>query len=163
MVVRAAYTDRGANGMPAITSEKQIALQSPTVVVANGQLSDGVSKQSVEGMPVPVTVANHSGSSVGFKQIDLTGIGAVTLIAVAPKQYQANGGTIEVHLDSPTGALLGTSTAITPTDDQTPARVRVALAPTSGMHDVYLVFRNPGMTADGFMFAVLTATFEPAR
>jgi hypothetical protein len=30
------------------------------------------------------------------------------------------------------------------------------------MHDVYLVFRNPDATGDGFLFAVLTATFEAA-
>jgi hypothetical protein len=36
------------------------------------------------------------------------------------------------------------------------------LQPTAGVHDVYLVFRNPDVTSDQFMFGVLTATFEAA-
>jgi hypothetical protein len=28
------------------------------------------------------------------------------------------------------------------------------------VHDLYLVFRNPQVKGDGFLFAVLTATFE---
>ncbi len=161
-VLRAAYTDRGANGMPAITKEKEVVLHSPTVAVANGELSEGVSKQNVQELPVPVTVVNRSGSSVALKQIDLTGVGAVTFAAVAPAQYQAKGGKIEVHLDSPTGALLGESELIRPAADVAPLRLRTVLRPTSGLHDVYLVFRNPDAKGDGFLFGVLTATFEGA-
>jgi len=36
------------------------------------------------------------------------------------------------------------------------------LRPTSGVHDVYLVFRNAEAKGDGFLFGVLTATFEAA-
>jgi cytochrome c len=165
VVVRAAYTDRGANGMPGINSEKEIVLRSPTVVVATGDLSEGVSQQSVPEMPVPVTVVNRPGSSVAFKQIDLTGVGGVTLVGLAPAQYQARGGKIEVHLDSPTGPTMGETEMITPTTDPAapPALLRVAFKPTAGVHDVYLVFRNPDLTGDAFMFGLLTATFEPAR
>ena len=118
VVLRAAYTDRGANGMPAITKEKTIVLRSPSVVVASGELSEGVQKQSVPELPVEITVVNRSGASVALKQIDLTGVAAVTFAAVAPAQYQAKGGKIEVHLDSPTGALLGESDVIRPTESK---------------------------------------------
>jgi cytochrome c len=158
-VLRAAYTDRGANGMPPITKEKEIVLRSPTVVVASGELSEGVSKQSVPEMPVEITVVNHPGGSVALKQIDLTGVGAVTFAVVAPAQYQARGGKIEVHLDSPTGALLGATESITPSAALAPLQLRTVLQPTAGVHDVYLVFRNPDVTSDQFLFGVLTATF----
>ncbi|HEY4734390.1 MAG TPA: ThuA domain-containing protein [Gemmatimonadaceae bacterium] len=165
LVLRAEYTDRGGNGMPAINTEKEVVLRSPTVVVANGQLSEGVSQQSVPELPVPVTVVNRPGSSVAFKQIDLTGVGGVTLVGLAPTQYQAQGGKIEVRLDSPTGPTMGETEMITPTTDPAapPARLHVAFKPTAGVHDVYLVFRNPALTGDAFMFGLLTATFEPAR
>jgi cytochrome c len=97
-----------------------------------------------------------------LKQIDLTGVGAVTFAAVAPAQYQAKGGKIEVHLDSPTGALLGESELIRPTADAAPLRLRTVLGPTSGVHDVYLVFRNSDAKSDQFLFGLLTATFEAA-
>ena len=162
VLLRAAYTDRGANRVPAITTEKTLELRSPTVIMANGELSDGVSKQTDERAPVPIAVANRSGSSVALKQIDLTGVGAVTFLVAAPAQYQAKGGKIEVHLDAPTGALLGESEPIRPTTDQAPASRRVPLTATatSGVHDLHFVFRNPEATGDGFLFGVLTATFE---
>jgi cytochrome c len=161
-VLRAAYTDLGAHGMPPITKEKEVVLRSPSVVVANGEMSEGVSKQSAPELPVEVTVVNRSSASVALKQIDLTGVGAVTFTAVAPAQYQAKGGKIEVHLDSPTGALLGGTDAIAPTAALAPLRLRTVLKPTVGVHDVYLVFRNADLTSDQFLFGVLTATFEAA-
>jgi len=164
LVLRAAYADRGANLMPVITKEKTIVLRSPNVVVATGELSEGVSKQSVPELPVEITVVNRSGASAALKQIDLTGINAVVFTAVAPAQYQAKGGKIEVRLDSPTGALLGESELIRPTTDPAapPSRLRTELKPTSGLHDVYLVFRNQDAKSDGFLFGLLTAGFEAA-
>jgi len=60
---------------------------------------------------------------------------------------------------SPTGTLLGESEPIATTSDEMPAPRRVALQPATGVHDVYFVFTNPDPRA-GFLFAVLTATFE---
>jgi cytochrome c len=162
LVLRTEYTDRGANGMPAITKEKTLVLRSPTVLVASGELSDGLAKQSVAELPVEITVVNRPGASVAFKQIDLTGVAAIVFSTVAPTQYQARGGTIEVHIDSPTGALLGESELINPTTtpNAPPSQLRTVLKPTSGLHDVYLVFRNADAAGDQFMFGLLTATFE---
>ena len=159
--LRAAYTDRGANGVPAITVEKMLQLQSPTVIVANGELSDGASKQTDDRVPVPFVLANRSGSSVALKQIDLTGVAAVTFMVAAPANYQAKGGKITVYLDAPTGTLLGESEPILPTGDEMPVARRVALSPTAGAHDLYFVFTNSDPTA-AFLFAVMTATFEAA-
>jgi cytochrome c len=165
LVLRAAYTDRGANGMPEITKDKTIVLRSPSVVTATGELSEGVSKQSVPEVPFDITVVSRPGGSVALKQIDLTGINAVVFSAVAPARFQARGGKIEVRLDSPTGALLGESELIRPTTDSTarPYQLRTPLAPTAGVHDVYFVFRSLGTTGDSFMFGLMTATFETAR
>jgi cytochrome c len=159
VALRAEYTDRGASGMPAITSERTLVLRSPTVVVADGDRSDGVSQQSAEGIPVAITVVSRSGSSVALKHIDLTGVAAVNFMTVAPAQYQAKGGKIEVRADSLTGALLGESEPIRPTDNQMPVQLRVPLKSSPGVRDVYFVFTNPAAPGDGFMFGVLTATF----
>ncbi len=165
VLLRAAYTDRGANGMPAITKDTTIVLRSPSVVVASGERSEGVSTQSVQEVPGEIAVVNRPDASVALKQIDLTGITAVTFSVVAPARFQARGGKIEVRLDAPTGALLGETELIRPTTDSAapPMRLRTVLQRTSGLRDVYLVFRNPEATGDGFLFGVLTATFEHAR
>ena len=160
VLLRATYTDRGANGVPVITTEQTLQLRSPTVIVAEGDMSAGVSKQTDERAPVPIAVANRSGSSVALKQIDLTGVGAVTFLVAAPAQYQAKGGKIAVHLDAPTGTVLGESEPILSTADEAPLPRRVPLQPTTGVHDLYFVFTNPDATGDALLFAVLTATFS---
>lgn len=160
--LHAAYTDRGANGMPAITTEQARVLRSPTVVVASGTMSDGVSQQRAEGVPVPITVVSRAGAWVSLAKLDLSGAVAVAFVAVAPAQYQAKGGTIEIRADSATGTVLGTTEPIRPTTEQAPVTLRVPLQATSGIHDLYFVFRNPDASGEGFLFGVLTATFEAA-
>jgi hypothetical protein len=60
--------------------------------------------------------------------------------------------------------LLGETAMISPTANAAapPSQLRTTLRPTSGVHDLYLVFRNPDAKADQFMFGLLTATFEAA-
>jgi cytochrome c len=150
--------------MPAITREKTIVLHSPSVAVASGEFSEGVSKLSVPKLPVELTIVNRSSAFVALKQLDLTGVAAVVFSAVAPAKHQATGGKVEVHLDSPTGPLLGESELIRPTADTSapPSQLRTVLRPVSGLHDVYLVFRSPDAKGDQFLFGLLTATFEAA-
>jgi len=157
--LRASYKDRGANGVPPITTAQTLELRSPTVILANADLSDGVSKQTDARMPVPFVLVNRSGSSVALRHIDLTGVSAVTFMVAAPAAYQAKGGKIAVYRDSLTGTLLGESEPIAPSTDEAPVPRRVALQATAGPHDLYCVFTNPD-TAGGFLFVVMTATFE---
>jgi cytochrome c len=162
LVFRAEYTDRGANGMPAITKGDEVVLRAPTVVVSSADLSEGTQKQKVPELPVELTIVSRAGASARLKQVDLTGVSAVVFSAVAPAQYQAQGGKVEVRLDSASGPLIGESELIRPTTDSgaRPLQLRTTLKPTPGLHDVYLVFRSPEGKGDGFLFALLTATFE---
>ena len=67
-----------------------------------------------------------------------------------------------MRVDSAGGAQIGVTDLITPSSDSAmrPAQLRVALKPTAGVHDVYFVFRSPEGKGDGFLFGLLTATFE---
>jgi cytochrome c len=160
VVLRAAYTDQGANGLLGLTGGATVVLRAPTVVVASGELSDGVQKMNVPGLPVDITLANRSGAFARLKQIDLTGLSAVVFAATAPEGRGAMGGKVEVRLDSASGPLVGETEMIRPTADSTPAPYRAALQPTAGVHDVYVVFRNDQVAAAQLLFVLLTATFE---
>jgi cytochrome c len=162
VVLRAAYTDRGAGGLPGASAERALVLRAPIVVVATGQLSEGVQKMTVPQVPVEMSIVGRSGSHAKLERLDLTGISAVVFSAMAPAQYQALGGTIEVRRDSATGPLLGETETIQPTADAAgpPAQLRATLKPTTGVHDLYFVFRNAAATGPGMLFVVLTATFE---
>jgi cytochrome c len=164
VVLRAAYTDRGANGILGAAAETTVVLRAPTVVVATGELSAGVEKEEVDGIPFDVAVARRSGGFARLEAIDLTGISAVVLTMGAPAPHGATGGKVEVRVDSASGTLVGETEVLRPTPDSAgpPARMRATLTPTAGVHDVYLVFRGDGASAGQLLFGVLTATFEPA-
>jgi cytochrome c len=164
IVLRAAYTDRGAVGLPGASSDTAVTLRAPTVVISSGEISEGASKMKVEQLPVEITIVNRSGAYSALKRIDLTGITGVTFMATAPAQYGAQGGTVEVHADSATGALLGKTEMLQPQPGGgAPVQLHVALAPTSGMHDVYIVVRNDAVKQDQMLMVLMTATFEARR
>ena len=91
-------------------------------------------------------IPTKSGAYMALNKIDLTSITNLEIIASTPiARLNAAGGKIEVHLGSPTGKLIGESEFIEPSDKGgfggTP--VRANIAPTEGVHDVYIVFVNP--------------------
>jgi cytochrome c len=161
VVLRAAYRDRGANGIRSATADKVVVLRGPVVVVAQGEVSDGVDKYKGPEVPVEVTIGSRSGAFVGFKQLDLTGVSAIVFSAVAPvPNVNSAGGKVEVRLDSATGVLVAETEAIQPQAAMAaPAQLRAALTRTSGKRDVYFVFRNEQAKAGQNLFVLLTAAF----
>jgi cytochrome c len=170
VVLRASYTDRGANGLPGITAEKEVVLRAPTVVVATGDVSEGVQKYKGSEVPVEVAIGSRSGASVRFKQLDLTDVSAIVFAALAPvPQLNGAGGKVEVRLDSASGVLVGETEVIQPQATLgPPVQLRAALRPMAPDarplrgHDVYFVFRNEQAAREQNLFVLLTATFESA-
>ena len=162
IVLRAAYTDRGANGMPAASTEKAVVLRAPTVIVASGELADGVQKYKGPEVPVEIAIVGKSGAYIGFRKLDLTGVSAITFSAMAPTpQLNAFGGKVEVRVDSATGPLIGETEAIQPSATMAaPTQLRATLQPTTGVHDVFFVFRSPDAPEGRSLFVLTTATFE---
>lgn len=160
----AAYTDKGANGMPAQTTEQMLVLKSPTLMFGN---ADDASKNLMrfkmgENNLLIVTQAN---TYAYFKGIDLTDITGLDLIVAAPKeQLNAQGGIVEVHDGTPDGALLGKTEWIAPNDDPNaftskipPKPFKVPLSGQSGLHDLYFVFKNDN--AKGALYVPFSVTF----
>ena len=165
VMLRASYMDQGGKGLPGAGAEQVVVLRNPTVVVASGEVSDGVTKFSGPTVPVEITIGAKSGAFVGFKNIDLTGISDVVFSASAPVQYLSSvGGKVEVRLDKPTGTLIGETQMIAPQAEMTgpPTTLRATLQPTSGTHDVYFVFRNADAKEGANLFILTTATFGMA-
>ncbi len=162
VILRAAYTDRGANGMRSATADKAVVLRAPLVIVAQGEMSDGIQRYSGPEVPVEIAIGTRSGAFVGFRQLDLTGVSAIIFSAVAPvPNVNSAGGKVEVRLDSATGTLVGETDVIQSQAAMgPPSRLRAALAPTSGLHDVYFVFRNEAAKEGQNLFVLFTAAFE---
>ena len=137
-------------------------LRAPVVVVAKGEVADGVQKYAGPEVPVEITIGTRSGAYVGHKQLDLTGVSAIVFSAIAPvPNVNAAGGKVEVRLDSATGVLVGETARIQPQAAMgAPSRLRAALRPTAGVRDVYFVFRNEQAKEGQNLFVLFTAAFE---
>ncbi len=152
LVLRASYKDKGANGLPAQTSEQ-------TLVLRNSLLTLGLSDKQSKGTMIykmgqmPLVIVLASDTYVQFNQLDLTGIRAMEFSVTAPKaQLNAAGGRIEVRMDSPMGPLLGQTDEIVPFEAKKevtnvaevfkPDTAKATITPTTGLHDLYFVFKN---------------------
>lgn len=163
-IVRAAYEDGGASGLPSLKSEKTLVLKNAKVDMHSFDVYEDIMKISNGGMNL--AIASKSGAYVVLKQTDLNGISELQLQAIAPKpQLNAVGGKVEVRLDSPTGPVVGSSEFLEPTDklDFKPNLLSVPIKlsdkPDGKLHDLYLVFTNP--KADGHsLMVVLGAEFK---
>jgi cytochrome c len=163
-IFRAAYKDRGANGLPSIASEETFTLRNPTINPTKYDEFSNVNKMSFGGNSF--VIPTKHGSYIALKQIDLTGISEVEFMALAPKaQLNAAGGTIELRIDSPTGTLIGQSDFIGDAGGENifaPRPALVKVKPTPGMHDVYVVFQNPDAKSGVSLMIVMNSTFKTA-
>lgn len=162
VVLRAGYADRGANGVPGLSAQKTVVLRAPTVVVASGELADGVQKYKGPETPIEVAIGSRTGAYIGFRQLDLKGVSAIIFAALAPlPQLNATGGKVEIRLDSANGPLVGETAAIQPSATMgAPTQLRAVLTPTAGVRDVYFIFRNTEAPQGRNLFILTTATFE---
>jgi cytochrome c len=147
-IVRAAYEDKGANGLPSLRSEQTLVLRNAKVDVHGLDLYDFVNKMSYGGNNL--AIPSKSGAYMALKGIDLNGVTEVRVTASAPRpQLNARGGKVELRLGSSTGQVIGESSFLEPSDkmDFKPNLLSVPVnapaAPDQKLQDVYLVFVNP--------------------
>jgi cytochrome c len=164
-IFRASYTDRGANGLPGVRSEETFTLRNSKInPVKYDELVDAT-KMSYGGNSFIIPA--KSGSYIGLKQIDLTGISRIEFAAMAPKaQLNAEGGIIELHINAPNGELLGQTPFIGDGGGSIGALgsggkpLSLDVKPTEGVHDIYLVFKNPNAKAGASLMVVMSTTFK---
>ena len=81
----------------------------------------------------------NNGGFVHFKSVNFgTGVSSVNVRTASA----GNGGTAEFHLDSLTGALVGTATLPVTGGWQTWTTVSAPISGASGLHDLYVVFKG---------------------
>ncbi len=161
-VIRAAYKDKGSNGIPPITTEKVLTLRNAKISSGKANETEGTMKYGA------IVIASTNNAYMAFNNIDLTGIEQIAFTAVAPKaQMNAAGGLIEVRLGSPTGKLIGTTPMIEPVAEagpaSMPAPVVAKLSGATGLQDVYFVFKNDKAPAGQSLFAVIDLEFQNGK
>jgi cytochrome c len=152
LVLRAVYTDKGARDLPPQTAEATTMLRSPKLGAATADVQKGVTVATGRG--TSGSVIPHATGYIGFKNIDLTGIKKAELTATTAARSGNIGGIVEIRLGSPTGALLGQAVVPMPVDPQAEGAaagggrppLSVDLKAVTGVHDLYLVFKNEKAT-----------------
>lgn len=162
-IMRAAYEDQGANGLPSLKSEQTFTMRNAKVDVHGFDTYEDINKMAFGGNNLAIPA--KSGSNMVLKQIDLTGIKELIVMATAPKpQLNAAGGKVEVHLGSAKGKLIGESKFLESTDkmDFKPNALSVpfnlAGVETDKLQDLYVVFVNP--KAEGSLMVVMGLEFK---
>ena len=159
-IFRASYTDKGANGLPGVSSEETFTLRNAKINPTRYDEVVDANKMSYGGNSF--IIPSKSGSYIGLKQIDLTGISKIEFTAMAPKaQLNAEGGTIELHINAPNGELLGQTPFIGGGGGDLGGKpLSLEVKPTEGMHDIYLVFKNPNAKPGSSLMVVMSTTFK---
>jgi cytochrome c len=151
-ILRASYTDNGANAVAPLTTRATVLLRHPRLAPETADsISRGITYNLSQGDPG--FVIRRSGSHLAFRRIDLTGIGSIEIGALTRFYTWSHfkGATIEVRLDSATGPLAGAPVRIIPPaakadpvvlGDNLEKPVSVNLDASSRTHDVYFVFTN---------------------
>jgi cytochrome c len=159
-ILRAAYRDQGANGLPGIESEQIFVLRSPKLSAYDADdIKDG-QKMSFGGLKFFLPSAD--GAYVLFKALDMTNIVQADVSASAPKSYGFAGGFVEIRLDSPDGPLAGPPVIVEPTDglqSQSPMLIKFNSG-ISGVHDVYIVAKKRSADAAGMMMSFVGVNFQ---
>ncbi len=163
LLMRASYSDKGANGLPPARSEQTLLLRSAAVDAGSAEIVEGVQKYKVPQMPFTMMIGSGNNSYLGFKHIDLNGVDQVTFVTAAPAQYGMGGGSVEVRIDSPTGDVIGQSSQIVPYKGKEqmppPAVVVAKLKPTSGFHDLYFIYKSGSGPATQMLFVMMQIRF----
>ena len=108
-LLRAAYTDKGADNMPGLSTENIIALRNPSI---DPQRADEKKGADLVTTPVVAFYMKGDNAYLGFDNIDLTGIKQIGFTVQAQPRSGAAGGVIEVHIDAPDGKLVGATDTV---------------------------------------------------
>ena len=165
LIIRAAYTDKGANGIKPATSEKVMMLKSPNFPAGEADKIDGIRKFRIQNRGVEYMIGTKDKAYLGFSQIDMTDIGKATCTIFAQEErMNAAGGWVEVRLDTPDGPVIGSSKPFNPVKGKTPGPVPinadVVLKNTPGFHNLYFIYRNEKAANGQSLFVITNIQFH---
>ncbi|MEU4369215.1 ThuA domain-containing protein [Micromonospora chersina] len=154
-VVSASYTDKGANGQPALTTVDQQIIQakrqevefateeSGTTVGTSADTGGGQQRGSLD--PGDWIAINNTVNLTNMQSVTLRTSGGSAATAGQPRFG------VQFRLDSPTGPLLATATVNATSGNNAFTSTTVPVTDPGGTHRLYLVLTTvPGGPASGF-------------
>lgn len=148
-MLTASYTDEGGEVIGPLTARKMLQLKSPFLPAVNFDRIEKAAKMSLEAGQVPgideemVFIIGNKDGYVAYNEIGLAGITSMTLEIGQAAAYMS-GGQIDIRLDAPDGPLIGSAEVVQGLTDFGAATLDVPIKPTSGKHDLYILFDTKG-------------------
>jgi cytochrome c len=136
-VLTATYFDKPQSNIPSLSSSAAVVLRSGMLSANSAEDLRIARKVNYQGQWALENVQN--GAVAVFKNLDLTGVKKATFMTYINDPAANPGGEIEIHLDKEDGLLLGKAKA----SKAGLSGVATAFESTAGIHDVYIVFKNP--------------------
>jgi cytochrome c len=130
-VLSAAYTDLG-NGIVPLTATKELVLKTPKLQAKDADIIRNINRSD------DMLGSIHNKSYFAFKGIDLTGVSNITYYYSSQNIDAA----LEVHIDSPTGAVISTLNYTSTGSWQRFQQVTTAIKDPGGIHDLYFIFKK---------------------
>lgn len=172
-LLRASYSDKGSGAIGSLNGVDFVALKAPFV---DPQTS--VDRKGVQLLTTPRVSFMMAGDNSQFalKGIDLTGIQEIDVLASITSRNGAIGGSVEIRLGSPTGEVLGTSDKIGIKEGggfrppqgvsmqewirMNANRAKVQIKSTSGIQDLYFIFKNPDAKGEQVLMSINEIEFK---
>ncbi|MDT0689075.1 PQQ-dependent sugar dehydrogenase [Salegentibacter sp. F188] len=146
----AQYTDKGANGLPALSDREMIRLRHPRLQAEEYTTARAAGRVRPQGGNFAFVGSIGHNSELGYKDIDLTAIEALSF-----RVENLAAGTIEVHLNSPDGPLIAEAVIPHSDGESSYKTIKTEIRPTTGRSDLYLVFKNSDGQGQGRQFLEL--------
>jgi cytochrome c len=152
----AKYIDKGGNGVSPVIGEKMYVLRNPRLKPGSADHFKNVMLFDVPNSSVQQVLPYGQSAYLAFKHIDLTEIREINFTT----GKVASNTVIEVHLDSPTGRLIGQARMQNSNSDKlsAPQTAKVLIDDVRGLHDLYFIFKNPKVKDDKQICSVYAIT-----
>ncbi|MDP5169530.1 MAG: ThuA domain-containing protein [Bacteroidia bacterium] len=166
-IIRAAYTDRGANGIEGLKTEEVLILRNANLSGFAADEVQDVMKLNLPNPPMKLAIAQKDGAWLKYNDVDLSGMGSVMFVTSVNSRFGMVGGIIEVHIDAPDGPKIGETGMIRETPPVpgnpmgSPSIGSATLSGATGKHDLYFVCRNPN-DPEASLFVLMNAIFQGA-
>lgn len=156
-VFLAHYTDKGSKQIDGINlkSEDFVLMRYPLLGPEDADVFSETGISYTPSTDDPGFIFTGKGGYIGFKNIDLTGINQISIGAITRFWHWSHfiGGDIELRLGSPEGTLVGQVQKVPAAPqgekgpffgDATGKPTVVDVSKIDGVHDLYILVKNPG-------------------
>jgi len=142
-VLNVSYTDKAVGSIPALSASGSVVLRAPVLGAEQATDTHQASKVARDGRNFIDQIRNNS--YIVFGRIDLTSV--KTAMPVISRFGDLAGGEIELHIDAVDGPVIGTTDFKNARATKIGEKIEVltgklAVKPTTGKHDLYVVFKN---------------------